>query len=92
MAAIVGALIVAAAMGVTSSQESRQRESIARQEREREQGIANKLEREKAQADERAREEERRRRVGARRSATIRTSPLGITSQVDILQKTLLGT
>lgn len=98
MPQIIGALIVAAAMGVTSKQASDKAKSAQRQEQEieiarvqREEQAAQQLVTEKEEAQAQAKEEAKRRRVGAARTRTVRTSPLGIAGQAQIAQKTLLG-
>ena len=99
MPQIIGALIVGAAMGITNKQSTdkaksaqRQQQEIATAQVQREDAAVLQVQNEKAQADERAREDVKRRKVGAKRSQTVRTSPLGIAGQADIAQKTLLGT
>jgi len=89
---IAGSILAAGAASAISSKQSRDKaESASRMQREREDLAKKELIQEKEQSDERAKAEAKRRRVGAARSSTVRTSPLGIGGQADIAQKTLLG-
>ena len=84
-------IISSAVTGIVSTQQTKATKSATRLAQQRHDQALATAQAEKDSADERARASSKRRKVGMKRSETVKTSPLGIAGQAEIAQKTLLG-